>query len=272
MKTLRCLFCKQISDGSRSTEHIIPESLGNLSQTLPPGIVCDSCNNYFSRKVEKPFLEHESIKRLRFRQGVPSKKGKVPAVDGVLNAKHPVVLHKHLKGPFIGSVDVPTEAYNEIIKKTKGTIIFPTEGTLPNGQVVSRFVANVALEVLGQRLLTKPDMLECLIDDQQLDPIRNHARWGEISNWPVSVRRIYDANQRWLDSGGDSVQVVHEFDILMTELNEMYFVMAIFGIEFVINIGGPDLDGYQMWLDDHNNLSPLYWGKNAGTDELSPID
>jgi hypothetical protein len=51
---MRCPFFKSDSTASRSIEHIIPESLGNMTQILPPGVVCDGCNNYFSRKVEGP--------------------------------------------------------------------------------------------------------------------------------------------------------------------------------------------------------------------------
>ncbi|MBT3070018.1 HNH endonuclease [Rhodomicrobium sp. Az07] len=34
---------------------LVPESLGNRQHVLPKGIVCDGCNNYFSRKVENRF-------------------------------------------------------------------------------------------------------------------------------------------------------------------------------------------------------------------------
>jgi len=55
---------------------------------------------------------------------------------------------------------------------------------------------------------------------------------------------------------------MHEFDFLCTEEGEIYFVMALYGVEMTINIGGPDIEGYVSWLDNNNNASPLYWGKN----------
>ena len=36
---MNCIFCKSDSRESRSTEHVIPESLGNTEHTLPPGVV-----------------------------------------------------------------------------------------------------------------------------------------------------------------------------------------------------------------------------------------
>ena len=49
----KCIFCHKDVSISKSVEHIIPESLGNKSHVLPKGYVCDECNNYFARKVEK---------------------------------------------------------------------------------------------------------------------------------------------------------------------------------------------------------------------------
>lgn len=54
---MRCFFCKEDSSSSKSIEHIVPESIGNKAFTLPCGYVCDKCNNYLAREVEKPFLE-----------------------------------------------------------------------------------------------------------------------------------------------------------------------------------------------------------------------
>ena len=50
-------FCNKDSSTSRSVEHIIPESFGNTDHVLPVGVVCDACNQYFARKVERQILE-----------------------------------------------------------------------------------------------------------------------------------------------------------------------------------------------------------------------
>jgi hypothetical protein len=62
---MNCIFCKEVSDTSFSVEHIIPESLGNKSHILENGIVCDKCNNYFARKIEKEVLELPYYKKLK---------------------------------------------------------------------------------------------------------------------------------------------------------------------------------------------------------------
>jgi len=53
---VRCILCKNNSNGSRSVEHIISESLGNRPHGLAPGVVSDRCNNHFSRAKAPPYL------------------------------------------------------------------------------------------------------------------------------------------------------------------------------------------------------------------------
>ena len=95
---MRCLFCKAESATSNSKEHIIPESLGNTTSILPPGVVCDRCNNYFAREVEKPFMESTALLLLRFRQGILSKRGVVPPMQGVLLPDFPVEIRRDAGG------------------------------------------------------------------------------------------------------------------------------------------------------------------------------
>jgi hypothetical protein len=263
---LRCLFCKADSTASRSVEHIIPESLGNTTQTLPPGVVCDACNNYFAREVEKPFMDSPSVVLLRFHQEVISKRGRVPPIAGVMSPGVPVTLRRHPKSEIGMSADVPTESFDLIARAGKGELILPMEAPPPEARVVSRFLAKVALEALAQRLVGKSGGLEFLVDDAQFDPIRHHARRGTTPMWATHSRRIYDAHARWAGEDGQSFQVVHECDFLVTDSSEWHFVLALFGQEYVINMGGPDIDGYLRWLQEHDNASPLYYGKNAPGD------
>src|SRR6476620_6715883 len=97
---MRCIFCKADSKLSRSVEHVIPESLGNSTLVLPKGVVCDPCNNYFSREVEKPFLEAPAIRIMRFHQALESKK------VGFLNL--PASSHLELQQFSLVSLDTTT--------------------------------------------------------------------------------------------------------------------------------------------------------------------
>lgn len=147
-------------------------------------------------------------------------------------------------------------------------VILPSGAELPDGPVVSRFLAKAGLEAMAARLVSHPDGLEYLVDEAQLDALRNHARRGDIRKWPIHVRQIYGQNAKWSDKSGSELQLVNEFDILVTDRSEWYFVLALFGLEMAINYGGPDIEGYPLWLAEHGNESPLYSGKNASDDRL----
>lgn len=266
-----CLFCRQDSTDSRSVEHIIPESLGNHELILPPGIVCDQCNNYFSREVERPFLESGPIFALRFHEALPSKKGKIPPSDGILLPQFPVRLFRDFKAACRTSMFVPPEAFAHILKNNHLNLVLPAPSDPPQGPILSRFMAKVALEAMALRLVGYPDGIEYISKEAQLDAIRNHARRGEVRQWPVHMRRIYDHDAKWSDESDDLVQLVHETDILKTGSGEWYFVLALFGLELVINYGGAEIDGYQRWLIDNGGKSPLYLAKNENASGLKPI-
>lgn len=261
---MRCLFCKRASDASKSKEHILPESLGNSLHTLPPRIVCDSCNNYFSREVEKPFLESEAIRSLRFAEALPSKRGRIPQLDAILTPiGSPAIVTRHNREPLVTDVLVPADALPKIAEIRTGELIFAAPPGFPIGTIMSRFLAKCALEAMVWRLLSVPGGAEYLIDEKQLDPIRDHARKGYTPIWPYHVRSLYPSNKPWVEKSGRVVQVMHEFDVLATDWGEWFFVMAIFGREFAINYGGPEIDGYERWLRENGNASPLYTGKNT---------
>lgn len=258
---MRCIFCKLDSSSSRSVEHIIPESLGNTTLVLKKGIVCDGCNNYFSKSVEKPFLESPGVKAMRFHEGLESKKGRVPPVNGMLSPGVEVMVTRYPRYRST-SVAVPKDVFEKVRGNQTGYLILPTGGEMPVGPVVSRFMAKVALEAMAARLTDSQEGLDYLCDHEELDGLRHHARKGHKDRWAVHVRRIYPSDARVLVEG-HLQQVVHESDFLVTPENEWYFALALFGLEFTINLGGPDVDGYLRWLHDNPGSTPLYSPNNS---------
>lgn len=260
---MRCIFCRRDSTSSRSREHIVPESLGNTSLVLPKGVVCDNCNNYFSREVEKPFLDSDAIRVLRFHQGLESKKGRVPSLTGLITPGVPVIVTRFPRRNYT-AVDVPTEALELVTRSESGSLILPTGGPAPDVQVVSRFMAKVALEAMAARVVGHSGGQDYLCDEHQLDHLRNHARHGRVARWPVHTRRIYAANAKTSLPDGQPEQVLHESDFLATSWGEWFFVLAIFGLEFAINLGEPEIEGYERWLRENNEASPLYRADKLG--------
>ena len=271
---MRCLFCKQNSSNTKSIEHIIPESLGNKKMTLPRGYVCDKCNNYFAIKVEKPFMELPEIRQLRFQEMIPNKKNKMPQMEAFYNGKSSVKLGWDLKqDDGMLYVDADNETINEILFKGEGDIMFPVftnETIIHSSLIVSRLLAKMALETIAERLKTLEGSLDELVDYKEFDKIRNHARRGTISEWPCSIRRIYDMDTLWKCKGDEEKQKIYECDFLIIDKGGegdikyviLYFVVVLWGMEFAINMGEPEIDGYNSWVNQHNGLSPLYVKKN----------
>lgn len=267
---MRCIFCKGDSSTSRSVEHIVPESLGGTG-ALPPGVVCDRCNNYFGRCVEGPLLDSGAFRSLRARQGVANKTGRIPAIGGVVLPDIPAILG-WMRSPRMPVLSVPEECAARVMGAVRGTVVFP-EGAPPADSVVSRFLAKCALEALAFKLLNGSLDTDELAEEQQFDELRDHARWGRPAFWPYSRRRIYDEDRAVFAEDGRREQTVCEYDLLLTHPNniedcgavrsEVYFVLALFGLELAINMGGPETEGYETWLRSNGGVSPLYFGKNA---------
>lgn len=257
---MRCIFCKGNSTRSRSVEHIIPEALGNTEHTLPRGAVCDACNNYFARKVEGPLLQSPYFKHARSRQWITNKRGYVPPIAGLVPAiRQPANVWLDGNRLFLAGYNEHEDRKLEegILSGRVRSVYFATGHELDE-RLMARFLAKVAIEILAQRLMVVEGWEQPLIDDPQLDPLRQFARIGDKrQNWPFNRRRIYGEDDRQIEITGD-YQVLHEYMLLYTEARELYAVVCIFGEEFAMNLGGPDVSGYSKWLKQHNQRSPLY--------------
>lgn len=262
-----CIWCKNNSDSSTSVEHILPESFGNTQHILPRGWVCDSCNNYFARKIEKPFLDSDYAKSIRFQMNIPNKRGKIPSITArLLEAKQSIEIFKdNIDNTLSISIDhLSEEKQNEVIKylqtAKKGTF-FSSIFSLPtNDRVLSRFIAKIGLEILAASCIDVPDSNVEITHHPTLDEIRKYVRYGEPIEllWPINIRPLYDVGNLFQDEK-EVFQILNEWQILITPSFEYYAVICIFGIEYAINLGGSVIDGYIKWLKNHNNISPLYY-------------
>jgi hypothetical protein len=219
-----CIFCKSTNTSFNSIEHIIPESLGNIEHTLPRGVVCDSCNNYFSRKVESPILNSPEMLDIRRKMLIPSKKGKIPE-----SAKK-----------------------NEI------------QFTFPDKRLMARFIGKIGLEVLVKRAIDANIVgwEKEIVENTDLDPIRNFSRYNICKgNWLFEVRILHPVNALFFD-GREYYELLNEYELLYTDSNELYIVVSLFGVEFTLNMGGPSVGGYISWLKNNGSISPLYTRKN----------
>jgi hypothetical protein len=157
----------------------------------------------------------------------------------------------------------------EILRTQKsGSLYLPTPTLPPTGYETSRFIAKIGLEILAQRGLDVPKWNEEIVGKVGLDEIRNYVRQGRPGFvWPVTIRRIYPADFAFSDDQYPEFQMLHEWNLLWIEdpvkpiagvRGEFYAVIAIFGVEYVINLCGPELNGYEKWRKMNGELSYLY--------------
>ena len=105
----------------------------------------------------------------------------------------------------------------------------------------------------------------CMIfsyNSEHYDRIRIWARRGDnYDTWPFHKRRIFP-DDTLMRHPNTRAWVRHGFayDLLLTSLPETYFAFCMFGMEYVINVGGPSIKGYQQWLLENAGKSPLVEG------------
>lgn len=258
---MHCIFCKADSSASRTIEHIIPESLGNTEHTLPQGVVCDGCNNYFARKIEKPLLDAAYFQLSRFRNSVANKKGRIPTAKGIhLQSATVVEVCKSDEGLSVypmNEKDNDKFARSVLMKKT-GSLILPVAPEQESDKrLMSRFIGKVAIEALAQRLIPIEGGQAEIVGKVELDELRDYVRWNKDKcNWQFYTKRIYEEDFIFNENNSE-YEILHEYSFLYTDSRELYFILAIWGIEYVINMGGPEIEGYAHWLNLNGNKSPL---------------
>jgi hypothetical protein len=258
---MKCIFCQYEADNSKSIEHIIPESLGNTEHILPAGVVCDDCNQYFGSKVEKLLLESDYFRQARFRMETPNKAGRIPSISAFLL---PRLMELEWFFEKDGSLSVAPRNEKDcenladyLLAHKRGKMII-VEAQPPDEKLISRFLGKVAIEVMAHRLLDQQGGLEFVSTDPQLDPLRKYVRFGEgPALWPFFSRRIYPEDKIFTDNIGRSYEVLHEYALLYTQQQELYLVLAIYGVEYTINLGSPTLEGYETWLRENAGKSYL---------------
>ncbi|OWK22139.1 hypothetical protein AJ88_15465 [Mesorhizobium amorphae CCBAU 01583] len=123
---------------------------------------------------------------------------------------------------------------------------------------MSRFIGKVAIEALALRVMQVEGWRVELLSNEGLDPLRRFVRVGERpKEWQFCRRYLYRFDHRFRDER-DVFEVLHEYDFVYTEKRLLFFVMAIFGEEFAIDMGNPEIISYETYLREMDGVSPLY--------------
>jgi hypothetical protein len=191
-------------------------------------------------------------------------------VRGFVLPKYQALVQRDKSGEL--HIFVEPKAEKDILSGASSHLRLPRPDDPPSRILFARFLGKVAIEAMASQFLASdPAMLHQLVENTLLDSLRNYVRWGSPRHleWPFLRRRLYAQNCSFTDQAGLQYEVLHEWMFLGTEQGEIYFVLAIFGTEYVINVGGPDLEGYDSWLKGRRFRSPLY--PDATIPRLRPL-
>lgn len=266
-----CIFCYKDSSNSKSVEHIIPESLGNKEHILPKGYVCDECNHYFAIKIENELLSQPYFVSMRRRNDIRTKKGRMVFENMLFPGARKMSDTTFDFGEnafYIKDADVIKSIVEGKCKYALSLYI--EEPECPN-KTVARFIAKCAYESIFlwggehdyqiwlKERNNEDSMFKCF------DDLRRFARYGD-GDWQYSQRRIYSEGTFFSYKGEEPYEVLHEQKFFYNKIEdindyqftaELYFVLVICGVEYVICVTDPDVSGYIQWLKDHDGHSPI---------------
>ncbi len=259
---MNCIFCKSESSMSRSVEHILPESVGNAEHVLPPGTVCDGCNNYFASKIEQPLLQDPYFREQCSLAGILSKKGNLPRVRALHPQSRTIVeLVRHLDGSGISigaAFESDEKRWIESLQRHESGRIYVSHPTEPDAVLMARFLGKIALECLALEVLKSQDNADMVASEPALDRLRNYVRRGPPKpEWPFCCRALYPADFAFHEDGSEPYEVLHEWSFLWIG-EQLHLVLALFGVEYAINLNQSDRAPYDGWVAENPGRSPLY--------------
>jgi hypothetical protein len=183
-----CLFCKKEAV-FKTKEHIIPESLGNDTEILE-NVICDKCQNYLGREIEKPTLEKTNLAIWRTYLGIRTKRGKLPSIDldppikRNIPSAHPLIEYGiGFKAWEDGSFSIEVRNPSKKRKIPGSNSVYHLVMTPWHLSILGRFLGKIGLEFLALN-----DITSALSSD--FDEIRSYVRLGPTKHlWPIYCRQ-----------------------------------------------------------------------------------
>jgi len=164
-----CLFCRRETEQFLQEEHIIPESLGNRTYVLPKGVVCDKCNNYFS-KLDNYFCHYHLAAPQKLFGQYKTKKGNPPSMP-LKQGEARQGKNGELK--LNQTLVIDTKSEQALLTFAGPKAELRLQYLLPDAdsQKISRFLAKVGMEILYLKVGETAFKAE-------FDHLRHYGRYG----------------------------------------------------------------------------------------------
>jgi hypothetical protein len=123
---------------------------------------------------------------------------------------------------------------------------------------MGRFLAKLAIECLALHCLNADGNADAVAVEPALDPLRNYVRRGPPKpEWPFCRRALYPADFAFYKPGSEPYEVLHEWCFLWVG-GHLHLILALFGVEYAINMNQRERVGYDKWVSENRGRSPLY--------------
>ena len=221
-----CIYCLCQTYGSEGRSHIVPEAVGKNDVVLPPGSVCNRCNNYLG-SLDKAVAEHRDISFAIQAFSLQGKEGKMRRRLGVLERIGPADSSTiQIKGKFLEYVEIRGERIIADLRDAPGWS--PVK--------FNRGLHHIAFNFLA--FVLSPDV----ILDNSFDAVRRYIRSpkkGEV--WPYLACRMGDKPNK-------NTQIAHLNGAPGTSVG-----LQLFHLCFVVNLAGDregDTERIREWLEE----------------------
>ena len=220
-----CIYCRCQTDGSEGRSHMIPEAIGKNDVVLPPGSICDRCNNYLG-SLDRAVAEHRDISFAIQAFSLQGKDGKMRRRLGVLERIGPANSTTiQIKGEFFERLEVQGGRIIADLRDAPGW----------NAAKFNRGLHHIAFNFLA--LISSS---EVVLRDS-FDAVRRYIRSpkkGEV--WPYLTCRVGDKPNR-------RIQVSNLNGAPGTSIG-----LQLFHLCFVVNLASHregDMESIREWIE-----------------------
>ncbi|MGF1939480.1 MAG: HNH endonuclease [Nostoc sp. ChiQUE02] len=230
----KCLFCLSTKGPFQRVEHPIPESLGNDELTLPPGFVCDPCNQYFGAKVENFVINAPPFGVERVRCDVKTKKGKHPHFKALPH----IELHTT---PFKNQVVLLASPDYWSFLQNSSHLLLPY--SLTDDCLLARFLLKIGLGLL----LSSND---CDPYSSQFDTARKYARSpASKALWQIGYGTYPFSEELVISEHEDEISSIlteqlYQYEIGVMANKEVVFSFMYRTHYFACNLSQPSIEEY----------------------------
>ena len=208
---------------------------------LDKGIVCDKCNNYFSREIENPVLNLDGFKQLRFYELIESKRGKIPSSDALFCGEKCDIHWQQIEGESCLMIGVSPEMINKLLKEPPQ--MFFTRGfeldDKKHKYEISRFLLKIAIEYFVFLILhnDESDSEELNFEfDEHFKRLIQYVRVGRKDRKPIK----YESSILYNYNPMNSDKMCFKIGFLL-ESEDLIFNLVIGNTSFNLNMSKIEL-------------------------------